>query len=147
MWYWTAGRVWPLSIWSARPDKRNGVAEAAPPGQTVLAFGSVGAGRAPHRNSKGTAFRLFLYIRVFSCVMNTRHGASGDIGFIPKASNINGLRAIEQQYLRQNQITVLDFEGVSAMERPFILPKSKARKRNQRPVVKKGAQMTFFTLK
>lgn len=74
-------------------------------------------------------------------------GASGDIGFIPKASNINGLRAIEQQYLRQNQITVLDFEGVSAMERPFILPKSKARKRNQRPVVKKGAQMTFFTLK
>ena len=79
--------------------------------------------------------------------MNTRHGPSGEIGFIPKASNINGLRAIEQQYLRQNQITVLDFEGVSAMERPFILPKSKARKRNQRPVVKKGAQMTFFTLK
>ena len=30
-------------------------------------------GRSPHRNSKGTAFRLFLYIRVFSCVMNTRH--------------------------------------------------------------------------
>ena len=30
-------------------------------------------GRQPHRNSKGTAFRLSLYIRVFSCVMNTRH--------------------------------------------------------------------------
>ena len=30
-------------------------------------------GRQPHRNSKGTAFRLFLYIRMFSCVMNTRH--------------------------------------------------------------------------
>ena len=56
-------------------------------------------GRPPHRNSKGTAFRLFLYIRVFSCVMNTRHGASGDIGFTPKASHINGLRATKQQYL------------------------------------------------
>ncbi len=31
-----------------------------------------GAARKPlQRNSKGTVFRLFLYIRVFSCVMNT----------------------------------------------------------------------------
>ena len=29
-------------------------------------------------------------------------GASGDIGFTPKASNINGLRAIKQQYSRLN---------------------------------------------
>ncbi len=28
---------------------------------------------SPYRNSKGTAFRLFLYIRVFICVMNTRY--------------------------------------------------------------------------
>ena len=51
------------------------------------------------------------------------HGASGDIGFTPKASNINGLRAIEQQYLHQNQISVLYFEGVPAMERFFSCPK------------------------
>ena len=31
-------------------------------------------------------------------------GASGDIGFTPKASNINDLRAIEQRYLHQNII-------------------------------------------
>ena len=50
-------------------------------------------------------------------------GASGDIGFTPKASNTNGLRAIEQQYLHQNQISVLYFEGVPAMERFFSCPK------------------------
>ena len=35
MWCWTAVRVWRSSIWSARPGKRNGAAEAAPPGQTT----------------------------------------------------------------------------------------------------------------
>lgn len=30
----------------------------------------------------------------------TQVGASGDIGFTQKASDINGLRAIEQQYLQ-----------------------------------------------
>ena len=58
--------MWPLSILSARPGKENGAA------RKLLHWG-----RLPHRNSKGTAFRLFLYIRVFSCVMNTRHGAGG----------------------------------------------------------------------
>ena len=53
------------------------------------------------------------------------HGASGDIGFTPKASNTNGLRAIEQQYLHQNRISALDFEGVPAMERLFFLPKNR----------------------
>ena len=52
------------------------------------------------------------------------NGASGDIGFTPKASNINGLRAIEQQYLHQNQISSLDFEGVPVMERLFSCPKT-----------------------
>ena len=53
-------------------------------------------------------------------------GASGDIGFTPKASNINGLRAIEQQYLHQNQISALDFEDVPVATRPFYLSKDKA---------------------
>ena len=51
-------------------------------------------------------------------------GASGDIGFTLKASNTNGLRAIEQQYLHQNRISALDFEGVPAMERLFSCPKT-----------------------
>ena len=56
--------MWRLSILLARPGKENGAARKP-----------LHRGRPPHRNSKGTAFRLFLYIRVFSCVMNTRHGA------------------------------------------------------------------------
>ena len=51
------------------------------------------------------------------------YGASGDIGFTQKASNINGLRAIKQQYLHQNQISALDFEGVPVMDRPFFAQK------------------------
>jgi len=35
------------------------------------------------------------------CNLSTYHGASGDMGFTPKASNINGLRVVEQQYLRK----------------------------------------------
>lgn len=38
--------------------------------------------------------------RFIKCDKSAR-GASGDIGFTPKASDINGLRAIEQQYLHQ----------------------------------------------
>ena len=56
------------------------------------------------------------------------HGASGDIGFTPKASKTNVLRAIEQQYLHQNRISALDFEGVPVTERPFSLPKNRVRK-------------------
>ena len=55
-------------------------------------------------------------------------GASGDIGFTPKASNTNGLRAIKQQYLHQNRISALDFEDVPVMGRPFFLPKSRVEK-------------------
>ena len=58
-----------MSILSARPGKENGAARKP-----------LHRGTPPHRNSKGTAFRLFLYIRVFSCVMNTRHGRSVIIG-------------------------------------------------------------------
>ena len=53
------------------------------------------------------------------------HGASGDIGFTPKASKTNGLRAVEQQYLHQNLISALDFEDVPIMGRHFFLPKSR----------------------
>ena len=57
--------MWRLSILLARPGKENGAARKP-----------LHRGRPPRRNSKGTAFRLFLYIRMFSCVMNTRHGRS-----------------------------------------------------------------------
>ena len=56
-----------MSIWWARPVKRKGAT-----------MRPLHRGRLPHRNSKGTAFRLFLYIGVFSCVMNTRYGPSGE---------------------------------------------------------------------
>ena len=53
-----------MSILSVRPGKGKGAARKP-----------LHRGRLSHRNSKGTVFRLFLYIGVFSCVMNTRHGA------------------------------------------------------------------------
>ena len=55
------------------PDSRQGVTV----GYLVGKPKPLHRGRQPHRNSKGTAFQLFLYIREFSCVMNTRHGAGG----------------------------------------------------------------------
>ena len=55
-------------------------------------------------------------------------GASGDIGFTPKASNTNGLRAIKQQCLHQNRISALDFEGIPVMGSPFFLAKNRVGK-------------------
>ena len=48
-----------------------------------------------------------------------------------KASNINCLRAIKQQYLHQNKIPALDFEDVPAMGRPFFSPRSRVEKASQ----------------
>ena len=48
-------------------------------------------------------------------------GASGDIGFTPKASDINGLRAIEQQYLHQKPNISFGFWGRSSDGASFFL--------------------------
>ena len=48
------------------------------------------------------------------------HGASGDIGFTTKASNINGLRAVEQQYLHENQMSALDSRAFQRWSTLFL---------------------------
>lgn len=40
--------------------------------------------------------------------------ASGDIGFVPKASDTNGLRVVEQQYLHQKPNISYGFMGRSS---------------------------------
>ena len=50
------------------------------------------------------------------------HGASGDIGFTPKPSDTNGLRAVEQQYLHQKLNISYGFLGRSSDGASFFLP-------------------------
>ena len=52
-------------------------------------------------------------------------GASGDIGFISKASNINGLRTIEQQYLQKNCYPNMALIGILVVRRPLFCANKK----------------------
>ena len=70
-------------------------------------------GRQPHRNSKGTAFRLFLYIRVFSCVMNTRHGPSGE-------TQTRGLAVPNRAFYQLNYTRILNFEVFLSVVIPVV---------------------------
>ena len=58
-------------------------------------------------------------------------GTSGDIGFTPKASNINGLRAIKQQYLHQKtKYQLWFFRPFQRWSVLFSCPKAGERKPN-----------------
>lgn len=58
------------------------------------------------------------------------YGASGDIGFTAKPSNINGLRAIRKRYLHQKLNNDLEFWGRSSDGAPFFSAQNQSRETN-----------------
>lgn len=64
--------------------------------------------------------------RFIKCDKSAR-GASGDIGFTPKPSDTNGLRAVEQQYLHQKPNISYGFWGRSSDGASFFLAQKQGR--------------------
>ena len=68
-------------------------------------------------------------------------GASGDIGFTPKTSDTNGLRAIKQQYLRQKPNISFGFWGRSSDGVSFFLAQKRGR---ESLTVDKNSRIPFY---